>query len=108
MAEKKVLAEFTLKEGGTTLLVEVPEPLNEDAVEEVSAVDEQVYKAEKSFEEALDKVVPLATTALEKLKEASPKGVEIKFGLKLSADAGVILSTVGAEVNFEVTMKWGE
>ncbi|MEO1620754.1 MAG: CU044_2847 family protein [Cyanobacteria bacterium J06632_3] len=108
MAEKKVLAEFTLKEGGPTLLVEVPKPLDEDAVEEVSIADEQIYKAKESFEEALDKVVPLATTAMEKLKKASPKGVEIKFGLKLSADAGVILSSVGAEVNFEVTMKWGE
>ena len=108
MAEKMLLAEFTLDGCCTTLLVEVPKPLYEEAVEEISIADEQIYKARESFEEALDQVVPLATTAMEKLKKASPQGVEIKFGLKLSADAGVILSSVGAEVNFEVTMKWGE
>lgn len=101
------LAEFTLEDGKTTFLVEVPEPINEDAVEEVSVLDDQILKAQETFESALDQVVPVAAVAMEKLKSASPHGVEVKFGLNLSADAGVIFSTIGGEVNFEITLKWG-
>jgi hypothetical protein len=32
--------------------------------------------------------------------------VEVKFGLNLSVDSGVIFAAVGGEVNFEVTLKW--
>lgn len=105
---KKVLAEFTLADGETTFLVEVPEPINEDAVEEVSVLDEPLLKAKETFEGALDKVIPVASAAMAKLKEASADGVEVKFGLNLSADAGVIFSSVGGEVNFEITLKWGK
>lgn len=104
------MAEFRL-EDGTTFLVEVPKPINEDAVEEVSILDEAVLKANQTFESALDKVMPVASAAMEKLKiglTTPADGIEVKFGLNLSADAGVIFSSVGSEVNLEVTLKWGK
>ncbi|MEM1239728.1 MAG: CU044_2847 family protein [Cyanobacteria bacterium P01_H01_bin.26] len=108
MTQKKKLAEFTLADGETTFLVEVPEPINEDVVEEVSVLDEPLLKAKESFEAALDKVIPVASAAMGRLKKASADEVEVKFGLNLSADAGVIFSSVGSEVTFEITMKWGK
>ena len=108
--DKKILAEFQL-EDGTTFLVEVPKPINEDAVEEVSILDEPVLKAKQTFEEALDKVVPVASAAMERLKSGlttPADGIEVKFGLNLSADAGMIFSSVGSEVSLEVTLKWGK
>jgi hypothetical protein len=36
------------------------------------------------------------------------KEMEVKFGVKLSTQAGVILTSVGGEVNFEITVKWSK
>lgn len=109
MAKTK-LAEFQL-EDGTTFLVEVSEPINEDAVEEVSILDEPVLKAKQTFESALDQVIPVASAAMDRLKAGlttPADGIEVKFGLNLSADAGVIFSSVGSGVSLEVTLKWGK
>ena len=105
----KVLAEFRL-ESGETFLAEVPEPVSADAVEEVSVLDEPVLKARQTFEASLDQVMPVASAAMEKLRSGlttPADGIEVKFGLNLSADAGVIFASVGGEVNLEVTLRWG-
>jgi Trypsin-co-occurring domain 1 len=106
----KALAQFTL-EDGTLFLVEVDEPDN-SAIQRVSVVetDELVYKAKQTLEEALDKVTPVASRVISKLRGlANPAdGVEVTFGLKLSAEAGVIFSSVGSEVTFEVKLKWNK
>lgn len=103
------LAQFRL-EDGTEFLVEVPEPENEDAIEEVAINPEQmVYQAKQTLESALDQVQPVAAAVVSRLKSGMPNPadeVEVKFALKLSAEAGAIFSTVGGEVNFEITMKW--
>lgn len=103
------IAEFDLGDGKTTFLVEVDEPAS-GAVERV-AIDsgELVLKARQSFEEALGKVKPVAATIINEFREGltTPADeVEVKFGLKLSAEAGVIFTSVGGEVNFEITLKW--
>lgn len=105
----KALAQFTL-EDGTPFLVEVDEP-ESSAIQRVATVetDELVYQAKQNLEVALDKVKPVASTVISKLKSglATPADeVEVTFGLKLSAEAGVIFSTVGGEVTFEVTLRW--
>jgi hypothetical protein len=108
MAKSTVLADFQLADG-TALRVEVPKPLDPDAVQEVSVVDEVIYKAEDTLEAALDKITPIATAVMSRIKNGltTPANeVEVKFGVKLSVESGVILSSVGAEVNFEVTLKW--
>ena len=105
---ERALAEFQLEDGGT-FLIEVPEPESENALEPVSIDGQMVYRATKSFEEAIAKVQPVVSSIARKLKKGltTPADeVEIKFGLNLSVDAGVIFSSVGGEVNFEVTLKW--
>ncbi|MFE4108385.1 CU044_2847 family protein [Almyronema epifaneia] len=108
MKNDRVLAEFLL-EDGTAVWVEVPQPLDEDAVEEVSVLDETLYKTEKTIESALGKIPSIASAVMSSLKAGltTPADeVEVKFGLDLSVESGVILSTVGGSVNFEVTLKW--
>lgn len=108
---EKELAQFQLSdEDGTTFLVEIDEP-STSAIERVALVEtgEMVYKAKKNLEEALDAVKPVASTVISKLKSGltTPADeVEVTFGLKLSAEAGVIFSSVGGEVTFEVKLKW--
>lgn len=106
----KEIAQFSL-EDGTKFLVEVDEP-GGVAVERV-AIDtgKMVLQAKKSFEEAIEIVKPVASVLISKMKEGltTPASeVEIKFGLKLTAEAGAIIASVGGDVNFEITLKWKE
>jgi Trypsin-co-occurring domain 1 len=108
MTEKQ-LAEFSLADG-TKFLVEIEEP-EDSAIERVALSPvREVIKATQTFEEALEKVKPVASTLIAKLRELSAptNSVEVKFSLKLTADAGVIFATVGSEVNYEITLKWQE
>ena len=108
MSEEKELARFSL-EDGTTFLVEVDEP-ESSAVERVSVdAGKLVYDAKETLESALDKVKPVAATIVQKMQSGltTPADeVSVTFGLKLSADAGVIFGSVGGEVTFDVSLTW--
>jgi Trypsin-co-occurring domain 1 len=105
--KEKQLAEFSL-EDGTKFLVEVDEPDN-IAIEKVALpTGQMVAKAKQSFEESLDKVKPVAAAVVGKLRELSADEVEVKFGIKLSAEAGAIFTSLGGEVNYEITLKWNK
>lgn len=107
---QKQLVEYSLADG-TTFLIEVDEPERTTAVERVALPSGQlVLKAQQSFEEALDKVKPVASTIVSKLRSLNTPAdaVEVKFGLKLTAEAGAIFSSVGGEVTYEITLKWNQ
>jgi len=104
----KQLAAFSL-EDGTQFLVEVDEPANTHAIERIALPSgELVLKAQQTFEAALDQVKPVASTIISKLKQMNTPAdeVEVKFGLKLTVDAGAIFASVGGEVTYEITLKW--
>lgn len=108
---EKALAQFEL-EDGTPFLVEIDEP-ESSAIERVALVEtgEMVYKAKKNLDEALEAIKPVASTVVSKLKSGltTPADeVEVTFGLKLSAEAGVVFSSVGSEVTFEIKLKWSK
>lgn len=102
------LAEFELDDK-TTILMEVPEDLDSGGgFERASKGGDLAVKAKKSFAEAMDQVKPVAETVLatwRRLNEPADE-VEVKFNLKLSADAGAIITSVGGEASFEITLKW--
>ncbi|MTJ52662.1 hypothetical protein FJR38_08310 [Anabaena sp. UHCC 0253] len=107
MAEKH-LVEFTL-EDGRKFLVEVEES------EYTSTYDIQraalpsgrmITEAKQSFEAAIENIKPVVASISNKFKDLGPKEMEVKFGIKLSADAGAFITSVGGEVTFEITVKW--
>jgi hypothetical protein len=105
----KQLAEYSL-EDGTTFLVEIEEPEN-IAIERVALPSGRLaIKAQQTFEEALEKVKPVASTIISRLRDLNTPAdeVEVKFGLKLTADAGAIFTSVGGEVSYEITLKWNQ
>ncbi|NEO21939.1 CU044_2847 family protein [Moorena sp. SIO4A5] len=107
--KEKQLAEFSLSDG-TTFLVEVEEPESK-AIERVALPSgKYVLKAQQSFEEALEKVKPVASTIISKLRDLDTPAdqVEVKFGLTLTADAGAIFTSIGGEVSYEITLKWSQ
>jgi len=106
MTEKK-LAQFSL-EDGTTFLVEVEQPQNQ-AIHRVSLPSgKQALAVQETFEAALDKIKPVASTIISKFRDLNQPAdeVEVKFGLKLTADAGAVFASVGGEVSYEITLKW--
>ena len=108
MDQDRVQAEFLL-EDGTAVRVAVPKPLDDSAVEEVSILDETLYKTEQSIQSALSKVPKIASDVMKSIKDGltTPADeVEVKFGLDLSVESGVLISSVGGGVNFEITLKW--
>ncbi|MGO4343181.1 CU044_2847 family protein [Pedococcus sp. 2YAF34] len=70
-------------------------------------VTEELEARREDIEAALDEVISLGRKAMEKAapSELGVTSVEITFGLKLTAEAGVIVSKVGAEASLEITVK---
>jgi hypothetical protein len=105
--EEKQLAQFYLQDG-KTFLVEVDEP-ESPAIQRVALPSgKQVLKAQQTFEEALVQIKPVASAIISKLRDLNQPAdeVEVKFGLKLTADAGAIFASVGGGVTYEISLKW--
>ncbi len=106
MVEKQ-LVEFSL-EDGRKFLVEIEEPENTAVGRVALPSGRMVAEAKQTFEDAIDRIKPVIASLTTKLKDLSPEEMEVKFGVKLSAEAGAILTSVGGEVNFEITVKWSK
>src|SRR3712207_4905916 len=67
------------------------------------------------LQERFDKVMELVQqtarsthSALQDMpKPSMPDQYEVKFGLKLTAEAGVVFAKMGSEGTFEITLRWG-
>ena len=47
-----------------------------------------------------------AKTVLDKVKEARPDQVGLKFGVKVSGEANWLVAKSAGEANFEITLTW--
>jgi hypothetical protein len=105
----KQLIEFILK-NGDSIFVEIDKPLPEGGVVPATRAGEIVAKAGRSFEAALEKIKPAAEAIITQLIDLSrkPDKIEVEFGVRLSADAGAIIASTGAEANFKVTLSWNQ
>ncbi len=101
----KRIVEFPLESGGS-ILVEVDEPALTD--DRIGLRDEVTQKAQKTFESALDTVKPLANAIMTKVRSLNQPAdeVEVKFGVKMSAELGAVIASGNGEVNYEITLKW--
>jgi hypothetical protein len=101
-----VLIAVPLKDGGR-VVVEAPEELAAPGVVRASRPGEVVKQAGETLEESLEKtLVPVARAVRGCLAEVAPDVVEVSLGLKLSAEAGVIVSKVAGEASLAVTLTW--
>lgn len=101
----KRLVEFPL-EDGDTMLVEIEETDQGGLVK--ASLSETIVKAQQTLEKSLEKIKPAAQFVIAQLRKLhdAPDEVQVAFGLKLSADAGAVLASAGAEANYTVTLKW--
>ena len=106
----KPLIEFPL-EGDESILVEVEELPDSELDEGLAAYSpgqQVVVRAQTSFAEAMEKIKPVAANIIGKVRELkdSPDEVEVKFGVKMTAEIGAIIASANAEGNYEITLKW--
>jgi hypothetical protein len=56
--------------------------------------------------EAVAPAVEAARVVLERVKELSPQGVQVKFGVKVTGTMTWVVARAATEANFEVTLSW--
>jgi hypothetical protein len=101
----KHLVEFPL-EDGSSVVIEVDEPETGGTVR--ASRSDTLAKAKETLEDALDKVLPVTKSVVEKLRSIGnkPDEIEVAFGVKLTTTAGAIIASATAEANFDVTLRW--
>ena len=102
----KPLIEFPL-DGDDSILVEVEELPPSELVANFPG-QQVVVKAQTSFADAMDKIKPVAANIIGKVRELkdSPDEVEVKFGVKMTAEMGAVIASANVEGNYEITLKW--
>src|SRR2546428_13779573 len=98
----KRLVAFPLEEGGN-IVIEIDEPETSGTVR--AGREDTIEKARETFEEALNKVLPVTKTVVEKLRNmaSKPDEIEVTFGVNLSTMAGAFIASASATANFGVT-----
>ena len=99
----KKLVEF--KQDGATIFVEVESatPAGDQLSARASSV---IETAQTTFEEAVAGIKPIADAVLRQVSALGPESISVEFGVKLTAQAGVILASSAVEGNIKVTVGW--
>lgn len=106
----KKLLQFTT-EDGDVFFVEADEPVAAPAMRG-SGGDEAsrgvVQTVSESFEKALKPLKDVSNTIISSIKDVvnSPNEVQVEMGLKFSAKAGIILTSLDSEANLKIVLKW--
>jgi hypothetical protein len=100
------LAEFQVEGTGETVFVEIETPSG--GLVPAANPGEFATRAGQSLQAALQKVKPAASAVVATLRDLidSPDEITVEFGVKLSAQAGAILTSANAEANYKVTLSW--
>lgn len=93
---------------GEKILVEVENVASEELKPVAKDPGEIAAEAGISFAKALDNLKPMIQSVKEKVNSMTDRAdeVEVKFSVKLNAEVGAVLTKVGGEANYEITLKW--
>jgi hypothetical protein len=103
----KQLVKFPL-EDGSFIMVETEEPEPAGGIVKAGRSGEILGEASQTFESTLQTLQPVSSALIEKLRGAAnpPNEIKVEFEIKLSAAAGLVISKIGGEANFKVTLDW--
>jgi hypothetical protein len=101
------LVEFQVGEG-ESILVEVDDVESDEIKPASKSPGEIAAQASKTFAEAIEPLRPMISNIKQRLDMATDPAdeVEVKFSVKLSAEVGAVLTKVGGEATYEITLKW--
>jgi hypothetical protein len=92
--------------GGESVIVEMDDDQLAGFAPAAVAPGEVAATATESFESALDRLLPAVRAISERMKQLAPEELTVALGVKLTAEAGVIVAKAAGEANFTVTVKW--
>jgi hypothetical protein len=92
--------------GGEMVRVQIREV--DEALIRVGRGGRSIARAERSFGQMLDTVRPVADSFVGRFRELAhtPDEITLEFGLSLSVEADVVISSTAAEANFSVSLTW--
>jgi hypothetical protein len=95
-------------DNGTKVVAEVTEPEEgQEGTGRAGRLEKVQQLSQQAFEKAMAQLKPIAQTVMGTLKELNnPSEVAVEFGVKLSAETGVIIASAQAEANFKISLKW--
>jgi hypothetical protein len=103
------LIEFKLDASSqTTVLVEADDSIPAAGQAQASIGGILTEQASKTLDTALAGIRPIASSVSRRVMEAvtDAQEIEVEFGFKLTADAGVILARAGGEGHCKVSIRW--
>ncbi|GHI06228.1 hypothetical protein AQI88_39950 [Streptomyces cellostaticus] len=94
--------------GGQPELVKVRIEQSGDGLVRVARPGEVVARATRSLGEMLGTVRPVAQNFVDGFRDMvhAPDEIAVEFGLSLSAEADVVISSTSAQANFKVSLVW--
>ena len=92
--------------GGGSLAVEVDPDEPEAGVVKAGRAGQVTKEAAETLEAAVASLLPGAIALRDTLLAAKPSEMEVTFGLKLTAQAGVVIAKTAGECNFAITLRW--
>ncbi len=103
----KRLVKFPL-EDGSFVTVETDEPEPAGGIVKAGRPGDVLGEASQTFESTISILQPISSALIEKLRGAAnpPNEIEVKFGISLNATVGVVISKIGGDANFSVTLNW--
>ena len=102
------LVRYKLKEGDKDIVVTFETETDKGRGEELlSRDDDEIPEAEERFDDLVRRIRPVADTLLNALADFNrPQEVNLEFGVKLNAKAGIVFASAASECNFKVGLKW--
>ena len=102
------------QEDGSSIYIEIDEKLPKSQVQNpdlqglVGVGDDTIRKASETLEKSLSGIKTIGDAIMNKVRSLNEPAdeVEVKFGIKLSADLDVVVAKGSAEANYEITLKW--
>lgn len=99
------LVEFPLDDGGHVVVEMDDEQLAGFSPAAVSP-GEVAVTAAASLEAAVDRLLPAVKAIGDRMKLLTPDELTVALGVKLTAEAGVVVAKAAGEANFTITLKW--
>jgi Trypsin-co-occurring domain 1 len=99
------LVEFPVA-GNDSVIVEMDDEQLAGFAPAAVSPGEIAARASESFESTIDKLIPTVRAISDRMKQLAPDELEVSLGVKLTAEAGVIVAKAAGEANFTVTLSW--
>lgn len=76
----------------------------------VASEEKIIKKAKDYLENSIEQIKNFSNSVAKSIKDIdmSPDEFEMEFAVKFATDVGVIISSIGAEANLTVKMKWNK